>query len=502
MQSDFQEGWNEVLEHSSNYTGSLLGDNCGRISEAIQDLEETLNKVQGKNTPSGQLSGNMAEFWHAGTFNINAAMQNSVNQTTVEESNGLASVDISSSWGEDFGLKYMRDAAASAKEQSISWFQKYKEFTFETGKDISFEDYCTIKKIPDTAVLNDPIYQGQVRIIPADQYNDAIEWLKNKIAKEELTRPEQVKRYKDTLELLQKVIKSPDGVESIELTKEQAIKLADLGKQGKVEAYDTHFCTELEWQTIVGRSLKAGATAAIITFVMKMAPEIIKIVSKMIKEGEVDADELKELGWKALPATGESFIRGFIASSLTLAYENGKFGNMLHIKPEMVPSVIGVLTVITISTIKDSILLSKGKISQQEFLVNLNRTLFVSGCAYGLGVLAQAVIPIPFAYFIGNFVGTLIGSFSFKYIDNVFVAICVEKGYTFFNLVRQDYTLPDEVLKELGIDWANVDEIYLDETIVDDVDIDEISIDECEGDYIKVLHRGVFKVHHVGYLYT
>jgi hypothetical protein len=37
---------------------------------------------------------------------------------------------------------------------------------------------------------------------------------------------------------------------------------------------------------------------------------------------------------------------------------------------------------------------------------------------------------------------------------------------------------------------------------IDEAELDSVDIDEVEGDYIKVLRRGVFKVHHVGYLYA
>lgn len=503
MQSDFQEGWDVALEHADSYTGSMLGDNCGKISDAIQNLEDTLNEFKGYHTPTGQLSGNMAEHWHAGTFNINAAIKNSSNTATVLESNGLASVDIGTNWGEQYGLKFLRNADESAKAQAISWFQKYKEFTYANSSDISFEEYCKIKGISQTDILNDPIYKGQIRIIPSDQLEDAIKWLENKIAKEELTRPEQVVRYKETLENLRTVIKSPDGTTSVALTKEQAEELARLGKEGKVKIYDTQFCNEIRLQEILGRSLKAGMTAALITFVLKMAPEIFKTISNMVKEGVVDAEELKKVGLKALPATGESFLRGFVASSLTLAYETGKLGNMRNIKPEMVPSVIGALTVIALSTIEDSIKLANGKITEQEFILNLNRSVFVSGCAIGVGVLFQSLLPaIPFAYFIGNMVGTVVGALGFKLIDTAFVSLCVNHGYTFFCLVKQDYTLPEELLNELGVDWAQVDDVYFDSVTMDEVEIDSVNIDEVEGDYIKMLRRGVFKVHHVGYLYT
>ena len=170
--------------------------------------------------------------------------------------------------------------------------------------------------------------------------------------------------------------------------------------------------------------------------------------------------------------------------------------------PEAVPGVIGALTVIAISTIKDSVSLVLGKMAQQEFIFNLNKNVFVTGCAVGFGIALQSLIPaLPFAYFIGNAVGTLVGSFAFNGIDNLFISLCIRKGYTFWGIVKQDYSLPDEVITELGIDWTKVDELYSDEVSVDETAIEAVDLDETELDYIHMLRRGVYKVHCIGFSY-
>ena len=57
------------------------------------------------------------------------------------------------------------------------------------------------------------------------------------------------------------------------------------------------------------------------------------------------------------------------------------------------------------------------------------------------------------------------------------------------------------MLKELNVDWQQVDSLYIDTTQIDECEIDCINIDECDTDYIKMMSRGVFKIHHIGYLY-
>ena len=505
MQSSFREGWDTAAERLAEFTGSFVGDRGGTISSNIQILQDDLNAFKDNIKDIKILSGDIAEPWHGDTANINAALKGSSFRVTVPRSNVLGSADLESNNGDLYGLKYLRTGTKSAQAQAKSYFERFKEYRANQKADISFNDYLEMNGISDADILNDPLYSGQIRIIPADQYDEAVAYLKWKIAKESLTRPEQVARYQDALDNLDTVVRGPDGVTSAELSKIDAQEYARLAKQGKFQAYDTEFTPDdlIKFDDIVGQGLKAGATAATITFVMKMAPGIIDVFSELIKEGSLDDSKLRKLGSSAIPASAESFLRGFVAASLTFAYESGKFGNILKgIKPEAIPGVIGALTVIAISTIKDGINLTQGRITQEEFFYNLNKNVFVTGCAVGMGVALQSLIPaLPCAYFIGNVVGTLVGSLTFSITENLFMALCVKNGYTMFGLVNQNYSLPDEVLNELGVDWSQVDTVYMDMADIDEVQIDENSIDETQLCCVKMLRRGVFSVRHIGYLY-
>lgn len=497
-----EEGW----EFVSGYTGSFLGDSCGKISSAIQNLQDSMNEWAGNNLGDDQLGGYVAETHTSGSFNVNAALRGSNFKTHVgiDERSTLASPDIRSNWGDDYGLKFLKDATSSAKAQAKSVFERYSEYKY-MNPDASIQEYLRSNNLPEDTPLSDPIYSGQVRIIPADQLETAKEYLRWKIAKESLTRPEQVARYQETLDNLKSVIEAPDGTKSVELTKEQANELARISRKGEYRAYADNFCSEdaLAWQDYLGKSLKAGATAALITFTMKMAPIVIKMITEKVEEGEIDRETLRQGGLEAIPATAESFIRGGVAALFTLAYESGKLGDIFKfVTPEQVPSVIGALTVITISAIKDAFALSQHRISPQEFIARTQQTVFITAAGVGIGLALQALMPtVPFAYFIGNMVGTIMGKLTYNLIDNLFIAICIKNGYTFFGLVDQNYTLPDEVLKELNVDWNQVDEISMDSSELDVCEYDAVNLDECETDYIRMLSRGVFKVHHIGYLY-
>ena len=133
----------------------------------------------GDHTPVKQLKGDIAEFWHAGTFNVNTAINESANRATVERSTDFASVDVSSNFGVDYGLKYYATAEESAKVQATSVFQRFMEYQHKGGKD-SLEKFLADRHYTSEDVLNDPIYEGQVRLIPADQLKAATTWLQEK----------------------------------------------------------------------------------------------------------------------------------------------------------------------------------------------------------------------------------------------------------------------------------------------------------------------------------
>jgi len=496
-------GYNAAIQNSTTQFAGLQAEKfIGNINSAIDTLNNDINVFKGFETGVAQLKGDVSEFWVSGTFNIIAARNDSSFRTIVDRSHDFASADITSNWGESFGLKYLRNAQASADAQSTSYFERYCEYKAVSGRaDLTFEDFLAERNInPDDVFRFDSIYNGQTRIIPSDQLKEAISYLKIKIEKEAANRPEQVARLRETLDKLDSKLKAPDGTQSIELTKEEAENIAKLAKEGKFDAREMGLSTEelVKLEHILRQGVKAGLTAAVISFVLKTAPKVYECLAQLIEDGEIDEDHLRDLGFSALSGSSEGFLRGFIAASLTTACESGVWGETMK---SISPGVIAGLTVIMLNMMKDSFFVATGKMTKQEMAANLSRNIFVTSLALGMGSLTQILLPmIPGAYLIGNFVGSIAGSFVYNAMDNAFMALCVESGWTMFGLVEQDYELPDEVIKELGFDLYEVDEFNVDEFDIDEFALDEFDIDEYDGDFIFVLRRGVIGVHRVGYI--
>lgn len=138
------------------------------------------------------------------------------------------------------------------------------------------------------------------------------------------------------------------------------------------------------------------------------------------------------------------------------------------------------------------------------------RLYVVTGFSLGTGMLASTIasmIPFmqsltTFAYMIGSFVGGLIGNFVFDISKQLFISLCVDKGLTFFGLVDQNYTLPDEVLNLIGVDKFEFKMFEFDEFEYDEFSYAQFDFNEFEYDRFEItpLKRGVIAVNKIAYI--
>lgn len=505
MKKGFREGYEYAIKDSIILYGSKIADQyVTRIEDAIDILLKDVNSFAGYQTDPSILQGDIAEFWHGDTFNINAAINESNFKTVVDRSHKLASPDIllkkDGELVKEIGLKYYKTAAASVQEQSKSYFQRFCEYRNKSGcLNITMEQYLAENGISDNILETDPIYSGQIRIIPSDQYEEAINYLKIRIQKELLTRPEEVKRYQDTLNLLSKQIKASDGTNSIELSREASQELALIAKKGKFNPADYGISTEdlMTFNHALTQGVKAGTSAAIITMVLKTAPKLYQCLEKLMVDGGFNEKDLQELGFNALTGIAEGFVRGFISGTIITACETGIWGTALK---GVNPCVIGALTAIMIQSMQDSFMIVKGKLTQQEFVSNLSKNVFVVSCGIGLGTAITMLTACPFAYLLGNFVGSFIGSFAYIAVDNAFMSFAISSGWTFFGIVDQNYELPDQILDEMGVDIFDYEDFVVDDFSFDTYDFSDFSFDKYTPDFISIIRRGVIGVHQIGYI--
>ena len=500
---DFEDGVEFFRKHSGGAIGSLLGgDYVETINEEIDELVTSLNDFEGFSTSSEILKGDVAEFWHAGTFNVDAALAGSKDRAIVDRSHEFASADISTSFGEEYGLKYYSTGAASVKAQSVSVFQRFHEYQSHGGTD-SLEEFLTKRGYTDIdSVLNDPIYTGQLRLIPSDQLAEATTWLEKKIMSEASLRPEQVHRYEETLKMLRDKLDNHKGVESIPLTSDEAKALASLAKEGQVTAEKLGLNTDalMRLEYVMKQAVKAGLTAATISMVLKVAPEIFKAIDFLIQTGHVDKKLFKRIGFAALSGGAEGFVRGAISSALTISCKAGLLGESLK---SIDPTVIGAITVITLNVVKNAFEVSIGRKTRAELANELLRDMFVSTCSLIGGGITQAFIEIPvLGYLIGSFVGSIVGSFVYNAGYKTALSFCVDTGFTMFGLVEQDYSLPNEILEQLGIETFEYETFEPATFQYESFNPTTFEYESFEPAHLDIvfLRRGVIGVNKIGYV--
>lgn len=501
---NFEDGYKFFVDNSSAIIGAEMSDYyVENIDKEIKKLTTDLNSLEGFKTSSKMLKGDIAEFWHSRTFNIKAVLEGSDHRAFVDRSHDFASTDISTNFGDRYGLKFYSDGQASAKAQATSVFQRFKEYQSSGGKD-SLEKFLNDRGYDNVdSVLNDPIYSGQIRVIPRDQLKEATKWLSDMIKKESARRPEQVHRYQETLDLLNDRLKDNEGIESIPLSKKEAEQLATLAKQGKINAEDLGLTTEelIKFDNIMQQAFKAGLTAATISVVLKVAPEIYKAISYLIKNGEIDGEQFKKIGFAAVSGGAEGFIRGTVSSALTTCCKAGLLGEALKVVD---PTIIGTVTVLTLNVVKNAYSVTIGNKTKQQLTGELIRDMYVSACSLVGGGITQAFIEVPIlGYLIGSFVGSIVGSFTYSMGEKAVLSFCVDSGFTMFGLVEQDYTLPKEVLEEIGIDTFNYETFEVASFNPDTFEFDKFQADTFNPDTlgIKFLRRGVIGVSKVGYVW-
>lgn len=496
-----KEGYNLAIKNlAASYGSEVGGEYVHNIQKTIDILMKDINSFNGFKTDSDMLQGDLAEFWHADTFNINATINNSSYKASVNRSHGLASPDVTLNDGTEIGLKYYKSAAASANAQAKSYFEHFCEYKTASGRtELTIEQYLIEKGINENVLRTDPIYSGQVRIIPSDQYEVAVSYLKWKIQKELMTRPEEAKRYQETLELLTSSIKVVDGTKSFELSREVSQKMADLAKDGKFDPADFGITTEelIRFSHALKEGVEAGKSAAVITMVLKMAPHLYQCLKKLIRDGRFDEEEFYNIGFAAITGAGQGFLYGFVAGTIVTTCKTGIWGESLK---NVTHSVIGALTTIFIQSMQDSFKVVKGDMTQHEFLANLSKNILVVSCGIGLGCTLSMLTLCPFAYMLGNFVGSFVGSFAYIAVDKVFMSFAVYSGWTFFGIVKQDYVLPDNVFQELGIDFFDYEKVYYNKFKFDEFEYDTFFLDEYTPNFISIIRRGVIGVHQVGYI--
>lgn len=422
--------FNKKYKQTLNNIGGTLGANESTVySENIQSaIEKAVNALQNEanrrtNVPVDYLKGWLSEQWHAETFIIHSKVRNNDNVWAKVASNNKTGEDIF--YGNDVEIK-------------IAEIKYYKD-GLNTAKAISRLDYI-----------------GKEKIVPSDQLDAVRESALKKAAKIGSYRPEQAENYRDTANRADDRLRI-DNVSSKPLDEAAAKEMAKDFKKDKSINPDNYGLNSEEfvsWNDIARQSGEAAMHAAILSAAISAAPFIWDILKDYIETEAIDVNMLTNRGTLILSSSAAAGLRGGIAAALTASCKTGLLGASLK---NISPAAIGMATAMAINAIDYSFKLQRGVITNHQFVNYCIKDSFILSSAMAGASIGQLIIPIPLlGALVGNLVGATLGGVLHNGINQTMLGISIENGWTFFGLVKQNYVVSDDVLKQVGYDLITV----------------------------------------------
>jgi len=442
--SSFAEGFDAFISQNSAAVASDYG--VSYIESIEAEISSLVNSINNSTrnfslAPLDSVKGFIAEPWYAGTHNIDAAVKSLSARAYVVDDNGL--VDIITSWGDNYQSKINKNPIVTANQLAVT-----------------NEGHFRIRHGDSSYTGDNPTslyYDGQIGLVATDKIDAIRDVLQRRVLTNHEIRPEVAENYRKVLDTLTDRIRSNQGSESIPITETEARELAQLAKMNGFDPEEWGLRTAelVNLEYIMSQAFKAGLSAALLSVILKIAPEVCGIICKLIKNGDIDVAAFKRVGLAAVKGGTEGFIRGTIAAGITIACKSGVIGEAFK---SLDPFLIAAITVTVLSTVKNACMLSFGKINKHEFARKSIESLVIMVSAYGFGtagaIVVSAIFPpvaALFGYMIGSLVGSIVGSFVWNGIYSCVLSFCVDSGCTFFGLVEHDYIIPTDVLESIGV---------------------------------------------------
>ncbi len=524
MSEDFKKGYRYVVDHVArgaagdalaawNKANSHLLESTVLKSELIKDLKYEIGQETFKrqNLGAEQLQGFVAEIFHTQTYNTDIHLNKS-NIAFAERPNvnTLGSGDVITT-EKAYNLKSYKSASATIDaitETPMDRYQSLRNKAERHGKTYKSADEFLEKRNIDEDSVYKSIYHGQGIVVAADKLKDVQKGIEQRIRVLQMNQDAQSKlQIENLMEVranLSDVIRDNAGNESIPLSHEHATKLAYAAKNGEIDKKLLNECgldkiDEINAQAIAASALKAGLSAATLSLMISIAPTIVNGISMLISEGEIDAEALKEGGIEALPTAAKSFLSGSVTAAFNACCQTGKFGAELL---DADPMILSAMVVVTINTVGVGMKFASGRIDKAEMAREIMQMYVTTAFSTGGGYLLTALCEgFPFAYMMGSFIGGIIGGLVYSAGEKLFLSFCIDSGCTFFGLVDQNYTLPERVIEELGLEQFLFDQLEIDAFQYDVFETENFSIDSFSYAKfgIEILRRDLIGVSAIGY---
>lgn len=338
------------------HTGDQIDQAAKAANQAFADVAAQVN-----NSGVDQAAGRLAEAWHAGSFNVNAAAAGNGEWVEVTNRTDWGSPDLIASWGESFNPKYYASGSES----------------FRAAGEISDIGAGLINK-----------YDGQTLLMPEGQLGDA--WLAAERASERAFAHDDATRgalLEDSQARLADHIVSPHGVQSDPLSKFEARELAEQARQGG----DAPFMPEMNSHAPgLGDLAEAGAFGVALSLSMNAAPELWQQIQRAHSDPEYRAQDLMQAMSRWLGEHGTTIALHAGQNSLAAAtsvslVQNGVLGASLSGLDSVAAGSLGLLL---LDGIRSGLAWQRGEISANAFSDQMLATatrLGISNAAYWVG---------------------------------------------------------------------------------------------------------------------
>lgn len=459
----FRQAYKKTAKSFGGFDGAFTSN---EFVSAVQDtIDETIRNLktttaQYKNCEDG-LKGYLFEDWHGGAFNIDVARSGK---------EGISAIVPKVTSG-----PYVKIDVIIMKPDGAHLGAQLK--CFDNAHSIAKE-------------IIRPDYKGLQLIIPSEHLENV-----RAILETWLNHPDYTVQAADALQRINDRIQAM-GNSSIPITDEMMQQMAEDLRKGTLdpEKYGLSSNTIIKWTDIARESAEAALNAALLTALLKAAPHLWETMSLLVKEGSIDPDALKKAGIAAISGATDGALRGSLAAAITASCKSGLLGQPLK---NISPSTIAAGTVVAINAIQNAIDLYHGKMSQAEFAEACIRDSVIVSIGIAGASIGQVFITVPIlGALMGNFIGSICGTIIYEGSRQIFFSFFIDSGVSFLTIVKQDYTVPKEVLRQAGFDLIELNELSLKRLELNTLQLNRLDVNTID---ITVLKRGLISVNCIGY---
>lgn len=434
-----------------------------RVELALEDVIAQMRSLTDNEKGLHYVKGDVAEAWHAGTFNVDAVRRG-------VDSSAFAPRDASPI-----------DVAVRSGGATEAAQLKYYRSPEDTAKAISHPKYTDLEQ----------------KVVPSDQVEGVREAAARLATRNAEKRPDVADSYGHTRDTVDDRIRF-GRTESRPLSEQDARDIVkDLRRTGDVDRDDLGLTPRqvIQWEDVLREATTAAVRAAVLSAALQAAPHLITIARKALETGEIEASDFSPLARELPTKLLRSGIAGGLSATLVGAARTGALGPGVQ---SIDPTLVAAGVTLAISSFETSFLAARGQITWPVAAARISQDGLVLASAMGGAALGQALIPIPMlGAMIGNVAGAVVARLAIDQVGGTVLGIAAETGWTVFGLVEQDHQVPLQLLAQSG--WSVLDVKKLHPRQFHIQTFQPMTFEPQTIDF-QVLRRGVVAYGHVAYL--